>query len=181
LAIEPGVALALQGGPVPRRALGEEAPDEETEGCAQLNAALKEERRPSIGFLFRRDVPRGGTTAGPLIKKSSIDEMKHAEEADRRLLFLDSVPKMDYMELNVGTDVKGQLQADYQLELNAVAMYNKAVQVSREEGDDISRELFSLLLKDEEQHVEWLEMQLHQMKELGYETYLSNQSEGEKD
>ena len=60
-------------------------------------------------------------------------------------------------------------------------MYNKAVQVSREEGDDHHAELFSLLLKDEEQHVEWLEAQLHQIKELGYETYLSNQAEGEKD
>jgi bacterioferritin len=59
-------------------------------------------------------------------------------------------------------------------------MYNKAVQIAREEGDDTSRVLFSLLLKDEEEHVEWLESQLHQMKELGYETYLSNQTEGEK-
>jgi len=46
----------------------------------------------------------------------------------------------------------------------------------------VSRELFSLLLKDEEEHVDWLEMQLHQIKEIGYERYLSNQAEGaEKD
>ena len=150
---------------------------------AQLNAALKEELSAVNQYFLHAEMCHkwGYHRLGALIKKSSIDEMKHAEKLIERLLFLDSVPKMDYMELNVGTDVKSQLQADYQLELNAVAMYNKAVQVSREEGDDISRELFSLLLKDEEQHVEWLEMQLHQMKELGYETYLSNQSEGEKD
>jgi bacterioferritin len=149
---------------------------------AQLNAALKEELSAVNQYFLHAEMCHkwGYHRLGALIKKSSIDEMKHAEKLIERLLFLDSVPKMDYMELNVGTDVKSQLQADYQLELNAVAMYNKAVQVSREEGDDISRELFSLLLKDEEQHVEWLEMQLHQMKELGYETYLSNQSEGEK-
>ena len=150
---------------------------------AQLNAALKEELSAVNQYFLHAEMCHkwGYHRLGALIKKSSIDEMRHAEKLIERLLFLDSVPKMDYMELNVGTDVKGQLQADYQLELNAVAMYNKAVQVSREEGDDISRELFSLLLKDEEQHVEWLEMQLHQMKELGYETYLSNQAEGEKD
>ena len=57
-------------------------------------------------------------------------------------------------------------------------MYNKAVQIAREHGDDQSRELFSKLLKDEEEHVDWLEAQLHQIKEMGYERYLSNQTVG---
>jgi bacterioferritin len=33
-------------------------------------------------------------------------------------------------------------------------------------------------LKDEELHIDWVETQLHQIKELGYEQYLSNQTEG---
>ena len=82
------------------------------------------------------------------------------------------------MELNVGQNVKAQLEADLKLETNAVAMYNKAVQIARDAADDQSRELFSKLLKDEEQHVDWLEAQLHQIKEMGYERYLSNQTEG---
>jgi bacterioferritin len=40
--------------------------------------------------------------------------------------------------------------------------------------------LFSFLLKDEELHVDWLEAQLHQIKEMGYERYLSNQTAGPK-
>jgi bacterioferritin len=88
---------------------------------------------------------------------------------------------MDYLELNVGGDVKAQLTADYKLEVAAVEMYNKAVAIARENNDDASRELFALLLKDEEEHVEWLEAQLHQIKELGYETYLSNLTEGKED
>ena len=60
-------------------------------------------------------------------------------------------------------------------------MYNKAVQISRDNGDDHSREIFTRLLKDEEEHVDWLEAQLHQIKEMGYERYLSNQTEGPKD
>ncbi len=39
-------------------------------------------------------------------------------------------------------------------------MYNEAIKVAREEGDDASRELFARLLKDEEGHVDWLEAQL---------------------
>ena len=54
-------------------------------------------------------------------------------------------------------------------------MYNRAVQVCREEGDNASRELFERLLKDEEQHVDWLEAQMHQVREMGYERYLSQQ------
>ena len=49
---------------------------------------------------------------------------------------------------------------------------------TRENNDDASRELFAKLLKDEEEHVDWLEAQLHQIKEMGYERYLSNQAEG---
>jgi bacterioferritin len=106
--------------------------------------------------------------------------MKHAEELIERLLFLDAIPKMEQMELSVGSNVRQQLEADLKLEENAVEMYNKSVQIARDAGDDTSRELFSRLLKDEEEHVDWLEAQLHQIKEMGYERYLSNQTEGEK-
>ena len=53
--------------------------------------------------------------------------------------------------------------------------------MSRENNDDASRELFAKLLKDEEEHVDWLEAQLHQIKEMGYERYLSNQAEGDNE
>ena len=38
-----------------------------------------------------------------------------------------------------------------------------------------SRELFERLLRDEEKHVDWLEAQVHQIEEIGYERYLSQQ------
>ena len=59
-------------------------------------------------------------------------------------------------------------------------MYNKAIRIARDEGDNASRELFERILKEEEQHVDWLEAQLHQIKELGYERYLSQQIRDEK-
>jgi bacterioferritin len=150
---------------------------------AQLNQALKEELTAINQYFLHAEMCHnwGYHGLGDFIKKQSIDEMKHAEELIERILFLDSTPTMEYMELNVGGNVKGQLEADLQLETNAVAMYNKAIQVSREAGDDQSRELFSKLLKDEEAHVDWLEAQLHQIKEMGYERYLSNQTVGPKD
>jgi len=52
---------------------------------------------------------------------------------------------------------------------------------ARDAGDDASRELFTKLLKDEEEHVDWLEAQVHQIKEMGYERYLTLHVEGPKD
>jgi bacterioferritin len=148
----------------------------------QLNLALREELTAINQYFLHAEMCHnwGYNGLGDFIKKQSIDEMKHAETLIERLLFLDATPNMQPMELNVGQNVKSQLEADLKLEINAVAMYNKAVQIAREQGDDQSRELFSTLLKDEEMHVDWLEAQLHQIKEMGYERYLSNQTQGPK-
>ena len=149
---------------------------------AQLNLALKEELTAINQYFLHAEMCHnwGYHGLGAFIKKQSIDEMKHAEKILERLLFLDATPQMELMELSIGQNVKGQLEADLKLEIDAVGMYNKAVQIARDAGDDQSRELFSLLLKDEEQHVDWLESQLHQIKEMGYERYLSNQTAGAK-
>jgi bacterioferritin len=72
------------------------------------------------------------------------------------------------------------IQSDLKLEIQASAMYNEAVKIASENEDNGSRDLFVFLLKDEEKHVDWLEAQAHQIKELGYERYLSMQTRDEK-
>jgi bacterioferritin len=71
-------------------------------------------------------------------KEESFGEMKHAEELMERLLFLDATPKMEYLPLSVGGNVREQLEADLKLEIKAVKMYNDAIAVSRDEGDTFS-------------------------------------------
>jgi bacterioferritin len=150
---------------------------------AQLNMALREELTAINQYFLHAEMLHswGYHRIGAYIRKQSIDEMKHAEKLIERLLFLDATPKMDYLDLSIGANVRAQLEADFKLEEKAIAMYNKAIQVSREQGDDQSRELFSILLKDEEQHIDWIEQQLHQISEMGYERYLSLQVEGDDD
>jgi bacterioferritin len=101
--------------------------------------------------------------------------MKHAEVLIERILFLDGSPSMQPLELNIGGNVKGMLESDLALEVSAVKQYNAAVQVATDEKDNGSRDLLVTLLKDEEDHVDWLEAQMHQIKELGYERYLTMQ------
>jgi bacterioferritin len=147
---------------------------------AQLNVALREELTAINQYFLHAEMQHswGYHRIGAYLKKQSIDEMRHAEKLIERLLFLDATPKMDYLDLNIGSNVRAQLEADHKLEEKAIAMYNKAILVSREQGDDVSRELFSFLLKDEELHIDWIEQQLHQISEMGYERYLSLQVAG---
>jgi len=148
---------------------------------AALNDALREELLAINQYFLHAEMCEQWhyKKLSAHIKKESIDEMKHAEALMERILFLDGIPSMtEPMTLSVGANVKAQLESDLKLELEAVAMYNRFVQLAREEGDNASRELFERLLKDEEGHVDWLEAQLHQIGEIGYERYLSQQVEG---
>ena len=151
---------------------------------AALNEALKEELSAINQYFIHAEMCENWHYGkiGDYIRKQSIDEMKHAESLIERILFLDGVPKMnELMQLNIGQTVKEQLEADLILEINAVAMYNRFVATSRDEGDNASRELFERLLKDEEAHVDWLEAQIHQINEIGYERYLSQQISEEEE
>ena len=144
----------------------------------ELNAALKEELTAINQYFLHAEMCENWKydKLGAFIKKQSIDEMKHAEILIERILFLDGTPSLtELLHLNIGQNVKEQIANDLKLELNAVAMYNVSIQIARDEGDNASRELFERLQKDEESHVDWLEAQLHQIKEIGYERYLSQQ------
>lgn len=150
---------------------------------AALNEALKEELTAINQYFLHAEMCENWhyDRLGAYIKKQSIDEMKHAEVLIERILFLDSTPNMtEPMQLTVGRNVKEQIASDLTLEIAAVAMYNRASQTAREEADNASRELFERLLKDEEDHVDWLEAQLHQIEEIGYERYLAQQVREQK-
>ena len=150
---------------------------------AALNEALKEELTAINQYFLHAEMCENWhyDKLGDYVKKQSIDEMKHAEALIERILFLDGTPNLtELMKLTVGQNVREQLQSDLNLEIEAVAMYNRAIRIALDEGDNASRELFERLLKDEEQHVDWLEAQLYQIEEIGYERYLSQQIREEK-
>jgi bacterioferritin len=150
---------------------------------AALQEALREELHAINQYFLHAEMCENWhyNKLGSFIKKQSIDEMKHAEELIERILFLDATPNLTKpMQLNVGKNVRAQLEADLALEVSAVKLYNDAVETARVAGDNASRELFERLLKDEERHVDWLEAQMHQIEEIGYERYLSQQIREEK-
>jgi len=143
----------------------------------QLNKALREELTAINQYFLHAEMCEnwGYEKLSEYIKIQSVGEMKHAEALMERILFLDGTPTMKPLELTVGKNVQEMIQSDLDLELGAVKDYNTAIQIAVEERDNGSRDLFVQLLKDEEGHVDWLEAQLHQIKELGYERYLTMQ------
>jgi len=143
----------------------------------QLNRALREELTAINQYFLHAEVAesQGYDKFSRELKKQSIGEMKHAEKVIERILFLEGSPNMEPLALAVGTTVREMIQNDLKLELNAVAMYNEAVRVAFDNHDNGSRDLFVGLLKDEEEHVDFLEAQQHLIKEMGYERYLSMQ------
>jgi bacterioferritin len=143
----------------------------------ELNKALREELTAINQYFLHAEMCEnwGYNKLSEYIKKQSIGEMRHAEKLIERILFLDGVPSMDPLKLTVGSTVKDMIESDLKLEVSAVKAYNSAVEVAREHADNGSRDLLVLLLKDEEDHVDWLEAQLHQIGELGYERYLTMQ------
>ena len=107
-------------------------------------------------------------------RKESIEEMVHAEKLMARILFLEGIPNMtDIGPIRVGSNVKAQLENDMALELAAVKHLNSAIKDATELGDNASRTLFEQILVDEEEHVDYLEGQLHAIGEMGIENYLA--------
>ena len=109
-------------------------------------------------------------------RTEAIDEMKHAEMMIDRILFLEGVPNMQkYMKVSVGPTVKEQFDFDVKLEYEAIDRLNRGIGLCRDKGDNATREILEKLLNDEEQHVDWLETQLHLIDSIGTERYLSQQ------
>jgi bacterioferritin len=148
-----------------------------------LSRMLKEELGAISQYFLHAEMCEnwGYSRLSQLIKKQALGEMKHAEILIERILFLEGLPNMgDLPKLNIGRDVKSQIENDLALEVNAVAEYNEVVAACQKAGDNATADLLKEILKDEEEHVDFLETQLGLIKDLGLENYLIEQmGEGE--
>lgn len=109
-------------------------------------------------------------------REESLDEMRHADACIERILFLDGIPNMQrYGPVRVGEDPIEQHELDLKTEVEAVERLNRGIQLCRDKGDNGTREFLEGILKDEEGGIDWIEAQLHLVKEIGKEHYLAQQ------
>lgn len=111
------------------------------------------------------------------VEKRAIQEMFHAEKLIARILFLEGMPTVSRLNpIHIGSDVPKQLQADLEAEKLAIASYNAGINLAGEVGDSVTRELLEHIVKEEDEHVDWLEAQLSQIEQLGAQLYLVGQT-----
>jgi bacterioferritin len=183
--VPPDATIGAYGGPFyGRPSLSGEERDKDMKGdqkvIGYLNEALKAELTAINQYFLHAEMMEnwGYKKLAALTRKESIEEMRHAEALIERILFLDGSPVMDQLfPLRIGQNIKSQFQNDLALELEAVPRLNRAINAAVEAADNGSRDLFESILTDEEEHVDFLEAQLHMIEEMGYDNYLAQQVE----
>ncbi len=110
------------------------------------------------------------------IEKRAVDEMKHAEKLIGRILFLEGLPIVsDLKKMRIGADVPKMFANDHESEAGAVRSYNAAIKLAGDVKDFATRELLESILKDEDDHIDGIEMVLDQIGQIGLPLFLSTQ------
>lgn len=118
---------------------------------------------------------------GKLEYDASIDEMKHADELIKRILFLEGLPNLQKLgKLKIGQNIREVLEADLSVENEAVPFLKDCITLAEKERDYVSRDLFSDILASEEEHIDWLETQLGLLDKVGEQNYIQAQMDPNK-
>ena len=113
------------------------------------------------------------------IERQAKDEMHHAEWLIRRIIFLEGTPVISKLNpIKIGQSVVDMVGNDQEAEVAAVRAYNQAIAMARDAGDQATADLLLQILKMEEGHADWAEMQRAQIEQMGLQNYLTNQSAG---
>ena len=149
-----------------------------------LNEALKNELTAINQYwLHYRLLDNWGLKALAEFEKSeSIDEMKHDDKLAERILFLDGLPNFQALgRLHIGENVEEILRGDLELEMEALTQLRGAIAHCEKARDYASRDLFSEILANEEEHVDHLEQQFELITAMGLPNYIQLQSEPAED
>ena len=144
----------------------------------RLNARLSDELTAINQYMVHSEMCAnwGYTKLHTAIEKRAIDEMKHAEKLIGRILFLEGRPVVSVLsKISIGAKVEDQHANDWQAENDAVKSYNDDIRFAAESGDNGTRDMLTDILKDEESHIDWIEEQRDQIRQLGVQNYLVEQ------
>jgi bacterioferritin len=144
----------------------------------RLNARLADELTAINQYMVHAEMCEnwGYKQLHEAIQKRAIDEMKHAEKLIARILFLEGSPTVSKLnKITIGADVEKMHKNDWKAEETAIKDYNADIRLTVEVGDNGTRGLFESILTEEEEHIDWLEAQLDQIRQIGVQNYLVEQ------
>jgi bacterioferritin len=143
-----------------------------------LNGLLADELGAINQYMVHAEMVEnwGYMKLGKMIQSRAVTEMKHAEKLIGRILFLEGTPIVSKLsDIHIGADVPKQFNNDHVAEIGAVKSYNAAIKLAADVSDNATKELLDSILKDEDGHVDEIEAQQDQIKQMGLPQYLSNQ------
>jgi bacterioferritin len=106
----------------------------------------------------------------------SFDEMKDADELIEHILYLEGVPNVQRMNtVHVGETVPEQLKLDLKAEQEMLTLLSEGVAHCSKVGDFTTRHMLEDMVKDVDEHIDWIETQLETIKQVGLENYLAEQ------
>lgn len=107
------------------------------------------------------------------LKKESLEEKGHLDRLLERIAFVEAYPEFDIDSPTYNKSLPEVIANTLKLEQEAVSMYQGCVEVAWKSSDKGSAELFLKILKDEEEHLNWLEGQKILLDKLGEGLYTS--------
>lgn len=141
----------------------------------RLNARLADELTATNQYMVHAEICEnwGYGKLHEMIQKRAITEMKHAEKLIARILFLEGMPIVSKLnKISIGSDIEKQFRNDWAAENDAIKFYNDDIKFCGEVGDVGTRTLLESILKDEEGHIDVIEAQLDQIKQMGVQNYM---------
>jgi bacterioferritin len=108
----------------------------------------------------------GPARSGKVWHKESIEAMEHAD----RINFLDGFSNMQVLDpLRIGRNVQEVIDCDRATEMTARPLYQEAATCCHQMEVYVTRDLFELLMMDEEHHIDFLETELDLINRIGLE------------
>lgn len=119
-----------------------------------LNKAISLELQVSIQYMWQHVRIYGfdHLAIAEELKKTAIEEMKHAESIAERVDYLGGIPTTNPAKITVGDTPEQMIANDMMAEEETIDFYKSIIERADKEKDYVTRELFEDILSDEEDH-----------------------------
>ena len=102
--------------------------------------------------------------------------MRHADKLIERIILLDGMPNLQNLnKLGIGENVPEGLNSDLGAERHSREDLLAGIALCEEAADYVSRALLREILKETEEHIDYLETQLGLIDSVGVQNYLQAQ------